>query len=177
MKNKKEKNTVNQNSTENVKGNENAEKEVRNTQEKEDNIKARSTKKVTILGDSIIKHLNSCELSKKVSPDCRVYVKHFSGATTDCMKDCVKPSLRNPPDHFIFHVWTNYLISKQTSEEIAASIISLASSVKGESYNVSISSIILRTDDKQLHQKGCEVNRHAREKCKVKNVLILVLNQ
>ena len=58
----KEKDTVNQNFTENIKGNENAEKEVQNTQEKEDNRKARTTKKVTILGGSIIKLLNSWEL-------------------------------------------------------------------------------------------------------------------
>ena len=57
-KKEKEKATVNQNSTENIKGNENAEKEVQNTQETEGNRKSRTTKKVAVLGDSIIKHLN-----------------------------------------------------------------------------------------------------------------------
>lgn len=61
-KKEKEKATVNQNSTENIKGNENAEKEVQNTQETEGNRKSRTTKKVAILGDSIIKHLNGWEL-------------------------------------------------------------------------------------------------------------------
>ena len=69
-----------------------------------------------------------------------MYVKHFFGATTDCMKAYVKPFLRNPLDHFILHVETNDLISNQTSEEIATSMILH----KG----VSLSSIILRTDDK-----------------------------
>ena len=59
------------------------------------------------------------------------------------------------------------------SEEVATSIINLASSMKRESYGVSISSIILRTDDKRLHQKGCEVNDHLREKCKMKNVYLI----
>ena len=28
---------------------------------------------------------------KKVSSDCKVYAKYFSGAIADCMKDYVKP--------------------------------------------------------------------------------------
>ena len=43
----------------------------------------------------------------------------------------------------------------------------------GESYDVSMSSVILRTDNKQLHQKGCKVNDHLREKCKAKNVYLI----
>ena len=77
---------------------------------------------------------------KKVRSDCKVYVKHFFGAATDYMKAYVKPFLRNPSDHFILHVGTNDLISNQTSEEIATSMILH----KG----ISLSSIILRTDDK-----------------------------
>ena len=83
-------------------------------------------------------------------------MKRFFGATTDCMKAYVKPFLRNPLDHFILHVGTNDLISNQTSEEIATSMILH----KG----VSLSSIILRTDDKWLLQKGCEENDHLKEK-------------
>ena len=64
------------------------------------------------------------------------------------MKDYVKPSLENPPGHFILHVEANDLMSNQMSEEIATSIINLTSSMKGKSCDVSVSSIILRTDDK-----------------------------
>ena len=53
---------------------------------------------------------------KKSKSDCRVYVKYFSGTTTDCMKDYVKPPLKKPPDHFILSVEANDLISNQTSE-------------------------------------------------------------
>ena len=101
-----------------------------------------------------------------------MYVKHFSGATTDCMKT-IKPSLKNPLHHFILYVRTNDFISNQTSEEIATSIINLASSMKGESYDVSISSIIHRTDDKRLHQEGCKVNDHLNEKCKITDVYLI----
>ena len=47
---------------------------------------------------------------------------------------------------------TNDLVSNQMLEEIAASIINLTLSIKGESCDISISSIIVRTDDKELHQ-------------------------
>ena len=32
--------------------------------------------------------MNGWQLSKKSKFDCKVYFKYFSGATTDCMKDC-----------------------------------------------------------------------------------------
>ena len=51
---------------------------------------------------------------------------------------------------------TNDLVSNQMLEEIAASIINLTSSIKGESCDISISSIIVRTDDKELHQKDAK---------------------
>ena len=61
----KEKDTVIQNSTENININENVEKEVRDTHKKEDNLKARTPKKVSILGDCLVKHLNGWKLLKK----------------------------------------------------------------------------------------------------------------
>ena len=85
----------------------------------------------------------------------------------------VKPFLKNPPGYFILGIGANDLTSNQTLEEIAATIINLASKVKGESYDVSISSIMLRTDDKRLHQKECEVNDRLRETCKMKNVYLI----
>ena len=82
----KEKDAANQNFIENIKGNENTEKKVQSMHEKEENRKARTTKKVTILDDNKIKLLNDWQLLKKVGSDCKVYVKHFSDSTTDYMK-------------------------------------------------------------------------------------------
>ena len=49
-----------------------------------------------ILGDCMIKDLNGWEMSKKVNnPDRKVYVKHFAGVKTTCMKDYLQPSLKN----------------------------------------------------------------------------------
>lgn len=58
-------------------------------------------------------------------------------------------------------------------KEIAASIIDLASSLKTEGSDVNISSVILTIYDKRLHQKGCEVSDHSREKCKANNLYLI----
>ena len=55
------------------------------------------------------------------------------------MADYMKPSIRAKPNHFIFHVGTNDLNSKRTPDEIAKTIIDLASELKSEKSDVSIS--------------------------------------
>ena len=58
----------------------------------------------------MLKHLNGWEMSKKVKSDCKIFVKHFSGATTNCMEDYTKPSLRKDSNNTIVHVGKNDLI-------------------------------------------------------------------
>ena len=67
-----------------------------------------------------------------------------------------------PPDHFILHVGTNDLSSEKSSMKIAESTINLACRLKNEIYDVSVSTIILRTDDKKLDEEGMEVNLRGR---------------
>ena len=81
----------------------------------------KNEKSIFVLGDSVIKHLNGWEMSKKLDANCKVFLKTFSGAKTTCMNDYVKPSVRSSPDHFILHVGTNDLPSDESSEEIARS--------------------------------------------------------
>ena len=67
------------------------------------NNQGKSGKSVVILGDSMIKHLNGWEMSKRINSKCKIFVKTFSGATTTCMEEYTKPSLRMSPNHFILH--------------------------------------------------------------------------
>ena len=46
----------------------------------------------------MIKNLKGWEMSKKLK-NPNVNVKHFAGAKVRCMKDHIKPSLREKPDH------------------------------------------------------------------------------
>ena len=49
-------------------------------------------KRVFILGDSIVKHINGCDISSPIE-NCKVYVKGFSGAKTECMTEYVQPTI------------------------------------------------------------------------------------
>ena len=70
---------------------------------------------------------------------------HFQLPKHLCMKDYVKPSLRNTPNHFILHVGKSKLNSNQTSEVIAKEIVDLATSLKNNQRDVIVSNTILRT--------------------------------
>ena len=89
---------------------------------------------IFVIGDSMVKHLNEWEMSKKLNTNCKVFVKTFSGAKTTCMHDYVKPSGRSSLDHFILHVGTNDLSSDRPPEERARSIIDLARLIKNEKH-------------------------------------------
>ena len=71
------------------------------------------------------------------------------------------------------HVGTNNLSSDISPEEIARSIIDLATSIKNEHHDVSISNLIIRVDDKQLKEKGCKVNSLLGKLCKEKNFYLI----
>ena len=80
--------------------------------------------------------------------------KVFPAQKVQCMDDYKKPSIKDEPDHFIIHVGTNDLNSEVPSKSIAESIVDLAMSLKTESNDVSVSNIVLRTDNSLLDQKG-----------------------
>ena len=84
----------------------------------------------------MLKHLNGGEMSNK--SDCKIFVKHFSGAPTNFMEDYMKPSVRKDPNHVILYVGRNNLIVDRTSQGIGTSIVSLVCSMKSENCDVSI---------------------------------------
>ena len=55
---------------------------------------------IVIFGDSMIKHVSGCEMSKKLE-NCKVYLKSFSRSKFRWMKDHMKLSMRKKLDHTI----------------------------------------------------------------------------
>ena len=52
----------------------------------------------------MVKHVEGWKLKKSIDKN-HVYVRSFSGAKLKCMKDYVKPCIREKdPDYVIFHV-------------------------------------------------------------------------
>ena len=85
----------------------------------------------------MVKYINGWEISRRLQSDCKVHVKQFSGAKTKRIKDYMKPSLWENPDHFILNVGTNDLNTERSPELIAKSIVDLATTLKGNSREVS----------------------------------------
>ena len=106
----------------------------------------KNKQKVFILGDSIVKHIQGWEITKTLDNKQKVYVRQFSGSKVSCMKDYVKPSIReNNPGH-IFHIGTNSVPPEKTPQVIAQSIVDLAKSVANDNLQVTVSSIVPRND-------------------------------
>ena len=118
----------------------------------------------------MIKNIKEWEILKKLQ-NANVYVKHFSGAKVRCMKDYLKPSLRENPDHFVLHVGTNDLDSDRSPDLIAKSIVDVASSLKTDKHDVTISNIITRND--RFMAKANEVNKCLTELCFERNFLLI----
>ena len=132
----------------------------------------KNKQKVFILGDSIVKHIQGWEITKKLDNKQNVYVRHFSGSKVSCMKDYVKPSIReNNPDHIIFHVGKIDVPSEKTAQIIAQSIVDLAKSVANDNLQVTVSSIAPRNDhwSKKVH----EVNKFLLNLCKDVNIPLI----
>ena len=53
--------------------------------------------RIYIIGDSILKHEQGCEISKSLE-NCITYVKSFSGAKITDMQDYLNPALQEKPD-------------------------------------------------------------------------------
>ena len=124
------------------------------------NKKKRTT---TIVGDNIVKEIKPHKMQIDLGHDDNVYIKSFPGATVECMKDYVKPTLRYNPDLVIIHAGSNDLKSEKTSEEIALKLLDLAKDIKTETNDVMISSITVRKD--KLNDKCKKVNYYLKTLC------------
>ena len=122
----------------------------------------KKNKTIYILGDSMVKHVEGWQLSKSTYQN--VYLRSFTGAKVKCMKDYVKPCIReNDPDQ-IMHVRTNEMNSELLPERIAKSVIDVAKNEKIDTRSVNISGIIPRNGN--FDNKVMEVNKELAKMCK-----------
>ena len=111
------------------------------------------------------------EITKKLDNKQKVYMRQYSDSKVSCMKDKVKPSIReNNPDHIIFHVGTNNVPSEKTPWVIAQSIVDLVKTVANENdkLQVTVSSIV--PQNHQWSKKVYEVNKILSNLCKDVNI-------
>ena len=95
-----------------------------------------------------------------------VKVSSFPGCTAMDMRDHIKPILRRNPDTIVMHVGTNSLRSSASVRDCAEEIVNLATMISNESSaDLTISSIILRSDDEVLAVKVSGVNKILKTFC------------
>ena len=123
-------------------------------------------KRIHVVGDSMIKHLREKSISEQTQ--CDIKVKCYRGAKTADMKKHLKELVKKEkPENLILHIGTNDLNSNRTEEEIATSIISLATSYAQQT-QVSMSEIITRDDF--LNDKARNVNKTLQKMCIERNI-------
>ena len=104
----------------------------------------------------MVKDIQPFKMRKSLNQHEKVYVKSFSGASVEDMKDYVKPSLKFKPDVIVLHAGTNSLSKVDSPEIIAEKIINLALDIKNDDNEVAVSSILPRFDN--WDEKGAKVN-------------------
>ena len=129
----------------------------------------KNQRSIAIMGDSILKDVDPFELRKKLKNKAdRVYRHSFNGATTSAMKHHSVPVMEFNPDLVILHCGTNSLRGPENEEKIATDILTLAKSLKTDTNDILVSSIVPRRD--QLKEKAEKVNDVLCIKCTQFNV-------
>ena len=128
-------------------------------------------KTVVIVGDSIVRNVPNRSLNQSLKEYFSV-VKSFPGATTQDMKDYIKPNIAGKPGVVILHTGTNDLKSNQNPSDIANDIFNLAKNIKNSGTEVSISSLIPRGD--RLSKKEKKVNKELQEKYTAENFAFIL---
>ena len=96
-----------------------------------------------------------------------VYVRSFPGAKVKCIKDYVKPCIReNNPEYEILHARTNEL----NSERIAKSVMDVGKNTQNNHRTVNISVIFC---NENFNNKATEVNKELSQMCKKEKLLFV----
>ena len=125
-----------------------------------------------IIGDSIIKDIKPYKMKNKINKSDKLYVKSFSGANIDDMRDYIKPTLRRNPDLIILHAGSNELHTNKTPEQVADGIMTFGLEIKSDQNEIIISGITSRTDIVE-NEKCKSVNFILKAECERNNILFI----
>ena len=121
-------------------------------------------KKIFILGDSMVKHIEGWDISSKLHNNHKVYVRSFSSSKVKFIKDYSKPCIKeDKPDHITLHVETNDLACESNAERTAKSIVKLAKRLVADDCTVSVCSIVPR--NYKSKGKAAELNSYLQKMC------------
>ena len=127
-------------------------------------------KKVTVIGDSMIKYLRRENLSSK---NYEVKIAAHPGSTTEDLIDYVKPVVRKKIDFLVIHTRTNDLMNGvNTMKEIRKLVKCVRDLDIDKKVNIVFSSVISRSD-RNLGQEIRDLNLKLKRSCEGNNFLFV----
>ena len=137
-----------------------------NNKENHGVINSGSKNGIIIVGNSIIKHVNGCEVSR----DNSVKIRCHPGATTDDIIDYVRPTARKKPDMIIIHTGTNDIQNKVNTLQKVRKVITTIKEIDVNNKNQIAFSSIIHRDDQDFEEEIKEINRKLENLCKGKGI-------
>ena len=121
----------------------------------------------------MLTNINPNGLSKQVGRNCDIKVKAFSGATSEDMKDYIKPIIKKKPDIMVMHIGTNDL-----TEENSKTIKNLEEILKlcekeSPQTEITLSTPIIRTDINNSNKKIRDLNNSFKKFCNTHKIRLL----
>ena len=129
-------------------------------------INSTSIKEIIIIGDSMIKHVNVREVSRKNS----VKIRCHPDATTDDIIDYVRPAARKKPDMFLIHTGTNAIQNKVNTIQKVRKVITTISEIDVDNEIQIVFSSVIYRDDQDFKEEIKEINRSLENLCKGKGI-------
>ncbi len=123
-----------------------------------------------IIGDSILNGLSEQGLRRRHN----VKIRAHSGATSQDIKDHIRPIIRRKPDCVLVHCGTNDLTKKDAIDTIET-IKEIISEAKDESPHttIALSSLTMRRDQEGMSNKVNELNRSFKKLAKEQGIPII----
>ena len=157
-------------STKNIKeyaGKNKANNSLNKTESRDVKLKTNKGKKirVEILGDSMLNSmLKEKELNKNA--DINIKIRKYPGASSTDILIYIKPSLRKKTDQIVIHPGTNDLTNNHNYLNDVHKIVKMVVKETCKNTKLCFSSLICRTDLKDIDEKVIKTNTHLKNYCK-----------
>ena len=161
-------------STKNIKeyaGKNKANNSLNKTESRDVKLKTNKGKKirVEILGDSMLNSmLKEKELNKNA--DINIKIRKYPGASSTDILNYIKSSLRKKPDQIVIHPGTNDLTNNHNYLNDVHKIVEMVVKETCKNTKLCFSSLICRTDLKDIDEKVIKTNTHLKNYCKQQNL-------
>ena len=140
-----------------------------NTESRDLKPKANKRKKirVEILGDSMLNGIQEKRLNK--SADINIKIRKYSGASSTDILDHIKPSLRKEPDQIVIQAGENDLTNDHSYLNNVKKIVKRVRETC-KNTKLCFSSLICRTNLKDIDEKVKKTKTHLENYCKQQNL-------